>query len=105
MPARRANHAEMAGSLWHPHIVGVHDRGEFDGQLWMAMDYANGPDIRALLDQHYPGGMPRGDVVATVTAVAAALDRAHHRGLLHRDVKPGGIVISRPDDGGARESC
>ncbi|SOX56726.1 serine/threonine protein kinase [Mycobacterium ahvazicum] len=90
--------AELAGSLWHPHIVGVHDRGEFDGQLWIAMDYVNGPDIRALMDQH-PGGMPVGEVVAVVTAVAAALDHAHHRGLLHRDVKPGNIMISRPEDG------
>lgn len=90
--------AELAGGLWHPHIVGVHDRGEFDGQLWIAMDYVNGPDIRALMDQH-PGGMPAGEVVAVATAVAAALDHAHHRGLLHRDVKPGNIMISRPDDG------
>ncbi|MEE6136217.1 serine/threonine-protein kinase [Mycobacterium sp. 050128] len=90
--------AELAGSLWHPNIVGVHDRGEFDGQLWIAMDYVNGPDIRALMDQH-PGGMPVGEVVAVVTAVAAALDHAHHRGLLHRDVKPGNIMISRPEDG------
>jgi hypothetical protein len=91
--------AELAGGLWHPHIVGVHDRGEFEGQLWIAMDYVNGPDIRALMDQYYPRGMPAGEVVAIVTAVAAALDHAHHRGLLHRDVKPGNIMISRPDDG------
>jgi hypothetical protein len=91
--------AELAGSLWHPHIVGVHDRGEFDGQLWIAMDYVNGPDIRALMDRQYRGGMPAGEVVAVVTAVGAALDHAHHRGLLHRDVKPGNIMISRPDDG------
>jgi hypothetical protein len=91
--------AELAGGLWHPHIVGVHDRGEFEGQLWIAMDYVNGPDIRALMDQYYPRGMPATEVVAIVTAVAAALDHAHHRGLLHRDVKPGNIMISRPDDG------
>ncbi|WP_445162880.1 serine/threonine-protein kinase [Mycobacterium sp. Dal123C01] len=91
--------AELAGGLWHPHIVGVHDRGEFEGQLWIAMDYVNGPDIRALMDQQYARGMPAGEVVAIVTAVAAALDHAHHRGLLHRDVKPGNIMISRPDDG------
>ncbi|OBA59786.1 hypothetical protein A5647_15965 [Mycobacterium sp. 1100029.7] len=90
--------AELAGGLWHPHIVGVHDRGEFEGQLWIAMDYVNGPDIRALMDQH-PSGMPADEVVAIVSAVAAALDHAHHRGLLHRDVKPGNIMISRPDDG------
>jgi hypothetical protein len=90
--------AELAGSLWHPHIVGVHDRGEFEGQLWIAMDYVNGPDIRALMDQH-PSGLSAGEVVAVVAAVGAALDHAHHRGLLHRDVKPGNIMISRPDDG------
>jgi Protein kinase domain len=90
--------AELAGSLWHPHIVGVHDRGEFEGQLWIAMDYVNGPDTRALMEQ-YSRGMPPGEVVAIVTAVGAALDYAHHRGLLHRDVKPGNIMISRPDDG------
>jgi hypothetical protein len=90
--------AELAGALWHPHIVGVHDRGEFEGQLWIAMDYVNGPDVRALMDQ-YRGGMPPGEVVAIVSAVGAALDHAHHRGLLHRDVKPGNIMISRPDDG------
>jgi hypothetical protein len=91
--------AELAAGLWHPHIVGVHDRGEFEGQLWIAMDYVNGPDIRALMDQHYAGGMPAGEVVAVVSAVGAALDHAHHRGLLHRDVKPGNIMISRPEDG------
>lgn len=90
--------AELAGGLWHPHIVGVHDRGEFEGQLWIAMDYVNGPDVRALMDQ-YRGGMPPGEVAAIVSAVGAALDHAHHRGLLHRDVKPGNIMISRPDDG------
>ncbi|WP_442791185.1 serine/threonine-protein kinase [Mycobacterium sp. Aquia_216] len=91
--------AELAGGLWHPHIVGVHDRGEFEGQLWIAMDYVNGPDTRALMDRQYSRGMPPGEVVAIVTAVGAALDYAHHRGLLHRDVKPGNIMISRPDDG------
>jgi serine/threonine protein kinase len=91
--------AELASGLWHPHIVAVQDRGEFEGQLWIAMDYVDGPDVGALMDQQYPGGMPAGEVVAIVTAIGAALDHAHHRGLLHRDVKPGNIMISRPDDG------
>jgi serine/threonine protein kinase len=91
--------AELASGLWHPHIVGVQDRGEFEGQLWIAMDYVDGSDLGALMEQDYPGGMPAEKVVAIVTAVAAALDHAHHRGLLHRDVKPGNIMISRPDDG------
>ncbi|MGV7904640.1 serine/threonine-protein kinase, partial [Mycobacterium kansasii] len=36
--------ADIAASLWHPHIVGLHDRGEFEGQLWIAMDYVDGTD-------------------------------------------------------------
>ncbi|WP_442791184.1 serine/threonine-protein kinase [Mycobacterium sp. Aquia_216] len=91
--------AELAAGLWHPHIVGVQDRGEFEGQLWIAMDYVDGLDVGALMDQDYPGGMPAEKVAAIVTAVGAALDHAHHRGMLHRDVKPGNIMISRPDDG------
>jgi serine/threonine protein kinase len=93
--------AELAAGLWHPHIVGVQDRGEFEGRLWIAMDYVDGTDLDALMDRQYPGGMPAEEVVAIVTAVGAALDHAHHRGLLHRDIKPGNIMISRPDDGSA----
>jgi hypothetical protein len=91
--------ADLAAALWHPHIVGVHDRGEFDGQLWIAMDYVDGTDIAALLAQRPPGGLPPEQVAAIVTAVGGALDHAHHRGLLHRDVKPANIILSRPDDG------
>src|SRR5438128_1433520 len=36
--------ADLAATLWHPHIVGVHDRGEFEGRLWIAMDYVEGAD-------------------------------------------------------------
>ncbi|WP_156764045.1 serine/threonine-protein kinase, partial [Mycobacterium sp. 852002-50816_SCH5313054-b] len=92
--------ADLAGALWHPHIVGVQDRGEFEGQLWITMDYVNGPDVGALLARHYPTGMPAAQVIDIVSAVAAALDHAHHRGLLHRDVKPANIMVSHPDDGG-----
>ncbi|SOX56725.1 serine/threonine protein kinase [Mycobacterium ahvazicum] len=91
--------AELAAGLWHPHIVGVQDRGEFEGRLWIAMDYVDGTDLDALMDEQYPSGMPAEEVLAIVTAVGAALDHAHHRGLLHRDIKPGNIMISRPDDG------
>ncbi|RFZ11053.1 Serine/threonine-protein kinase PknF [Mycobacterium marinum] len=65
------------------------------------MDFVDGPDARAPLEERYRAGMPPGDVVAIVAAVGAALDSAHHRGLLHRDVKPANIMISGPDDTGA----
>ncbi len=98
--ARFNREAELAASLWHPHIVGVHDRGEFDGQLWISMDYVEGTDAKHLIEQN-PSGMPLRDVVEIVTAVAEALDVAHERNLLHRDVKPANILVTVPS-GSAR---
>jgi serine/threonine-protein kinase len=88
--------ADIAATLWHPHIVEVHDRGDVDGQLWISMDYVEGTDAGELLTERYRSGMPPDDVVRIVTAVGAALDYAHQRGLLHRDVKPANILISDP---------
>ena len=68
--------ADIAATLWHPHIVGVHDRGDFEGQLWISMDYVDGTDAGRTLRERYPDGMPRAEVVATVTAVAQAVDYA-----------------------------
>ncbi|OBB26258.1 hypothetical protein A5792_03915 [Mycolicibacterium peregrinum] len=98
--ARFNREAELAAALWHPHIVGVHDRGEFDGRLWISMDYVEGTDAKHLIEQH-PSGMPLPDVVEIVTAVAEALDVAHERNLLHRDVKPANILVTTPS-GSAR---
>ena len=94
--------ADLAAALWHPNIVAVHDRGEFDGQLWIAMDYVDGTDAARLVKDSYPAGMPTQDVCAVVTAVAAALDYAHGQGLLHRDVKPANILVTDPRDGKRR---
>ncbi|BBX44635.1 serine/threonine-protein kinase [Mycobacterium cookii] len=88
--------ADLAATLWHPHIVAVHDRGEFDGHLWIAMDYVEGTDAARLMRERFRGGMSGQDVSAIVTAVAGALDYAHARGLLHRDVKPANILLTHP---------
>jgi len=85
--------ADLAASLYNEHIVGIHDRGEYEGQLWISMDYVEGTDAARLLRDHYPSGMPKADVVAIISAVADALDYAHSRGLLHRDVKPANILL------------
>ena len=87
----------MAATLWHPHIVGVLDRGEFNGRLWISMDYVDGTDAGRLIRERYPDGMPEHDVAEIVTAVADALDFGHERRLLHRDVKPENILVTASD--------
>ncbi|WP_019694934.1 serine/threonine-protein kinase, partial [Mycobacterium avium] len=94
--------ADLAATLWHPHIVGVHDRGEFNGHLWISMDYVEGTDASRLVKESYPDGMPLDEVSAIVQAVAGALDYAHARGLLHRDVKPANILLTHPEAGERR---
>ena len=85
--------ADLAASLYHEHIVGIHDRGEYQEQLWISMDYVEGTDAAKLLRSQYPSGMPQADVLEIISAVAEALDYAHSRGLLHRDVKPANILL------------
>ncbi|MEB3981920.1 serine/threonine-protein kinase [Mycobacterium sp. 663a-19] len=86
--------ADLAANLYHEHIVGIHDRGEYQGRLWISMDYVEGTDAAELLRAHYPSGMPKTQVVEIISAVADALDYAHSRGLLHRDVKPANILLT-----------
>ena len=90
--------ADLVAGLWHPHIVAIHDRGESDGQLWIAMDYVNGANAAELL-QASPGGLPTESVLSIVAAVAEALDYAHDRHLVHRDVKPANILIAEEPSG------
>ncbi|OBI31834.1 nuclease PIN [Mycobacterium sp. E1386] len=94
--------ADLAATLWHPHIVGVHDRGEFNGHLWISMDYVEGTDASRLVKERYHDGMPIREVCGIVQAVAGALDYAHDRGLLHRDVKPANILLTHPEGGERR---
>jgi serine/threonine protein kinase len=102
--ARFSREADLASTLWHPHIVGVHDRDEYKGQLWISMDYVDGLDAGRLLASRFPAGLPTDEVVRIVTSVASALDYAHKQGLLHRDVKPANVMLthSDQDDDGRR---
>jgi serine/threonine-protein kinase len=86
--------ADLASTMYHPHIVGVHDRGEHGGQLWISMDYVEGPDAVGLIRDRYPAGLPRREAIEIIAAVAQALDYAHEKGLLHRDVKPANILLA-----------
>ena len=92
---RFVREAELASSVVHPSIVTIFNSGEYDGHLWIAMEYIDGIDGLKLLRQH-PGGLQVPTVVAVVRSIGAALDRAHAHGLLHRDVKPANILLQDP---------
>ena len=90
---------DLAAQLWHPNIIGITDRGEFEEQLWISTDYIDGHDTATLLGRKYPNGMPPKMVIEIVSAVADALDYAHDCGVLHRYVNPGAILVSKsPSD-------
>ena len=92
---RFTEESDLAAALWHPHIVGLTDRGEFEGQLWLSMDYVDGADAAQLLGDSYPDGMPPKMVIEIVSAIADALDYAHDRGVVHRYVNPSNILVSK----------
>ena len=76
--ARFNREADLASNLWHPHIVSVHDQGEYNGQLWISMDFVDGQDAASLLASRFPAGMPTdlGVILAALIAgwVVAGLD-------------------------------
>jgi serine/threonine protein kinase, bacterial len=100
--ARFEREADLASTLWHPHIVAVHDRGDSDGRLWITMDFVDGTDAAALMQRRYPYGMPLPDVLDIASGVADALDYAHEQHLLHRDVKPANILLTESRSGKRR---
>jgi multiple sugar transport system substrate-binding protein len=87
--------SELAASLDHSHIVPVYAAGELDGQLWIAMRYVQGEDLRALLEREGPLEPAR--TLGLLSQVAAALDAAHAGGLVHRDVKPANMLVTLED--------
>ncbi|MHA7650805.1 serine/threonine-protein kinase [Mycobacterium sp. ML4] len=85
---------DIVSSLFHLNIVEVHERGEFEGQLWIAMEYIDGSDVATLMADRFPAVLPVGEVTAIVTAAAAGLDYAHRRGVLHRDIRPANMLLT-----------
>ena len=82
---------ELAASLEHPNVVPIHDAGEVDGQLYLTMRLVDGGELKTLLKQERLLEPAR--ALAIRGQVAAALDAAHARGLIHRDVKPSNVLL------------
>ncbi len=82
---------KIAASLEHPSIVPIYDAGEADGQLYIAMRYVEETDLRSLVAGERSLEPPR--ALAIASQVASALDAAHARGVVHRDVKPGNVLL------------
>jgi serine/threonine-protein kinase len=88
---RFVRESRSAAALHHPNIVTVYDAGEVDGLLYIAMQFIDGPDLALVLHRDGPLGATR--CMLIVEQLADALEAAHARGLIHRDVKPANVLI------------
>jgi ABC-type branched-subunit amino acid transport system substrate-binding protein/DNA-binding beta-propeller fold protein YncE len=87
----------LAAALDHPHVVPIYEAGEYEGQLFLAMRYVEGRDLKSVIERD--GRLAPEQALAVLTQVADALDAAHRRGLVHRDVKPANVLLD--DEGHA----
>jgi serine/threonine protein kinase len=83
--------ARAAARLKHPNIVTIYDVGQDQHQYYFVMEYVEGGSLSALIRQR--GALPPAEVVAILRPLADALDYAHRQGLVHRDIKPGNIMV------------
>jgi len=95
--ARFDRESELAAALEHPNIIPVYDAGEADGVLYIAMRFVEGESLQELINRDGPLSVSR--ALEIVRQLGAALDAAHRRNLIHRDVKPGNVMLEPRDDG------
>ena len=89
--ARFRREGKIVAALQHPHIVTLFDVGESDGIQYLAMDFIDGRSVYAVIRER--DALPGETVAIIIRAVASALDYAHSRGAIHRDIKPQNILI------------
>ncbi len=90
--------SRAAAGVDHPHIIPVFEAGESAGVLFIAMRYVNGGDVRLLIEAE--GRLSPSRVVEITSQAASALDAAHAYGLVHRDVKPGNLLLGQASSSG-----
>src|SRR4051794_34413373 len=86
--------ATAAAGLNHPNIVSIYDRGESDGTYYIAMEYIDGPTLKEEITSRAP--LPEAEAVGYAQQVLQALEFAHRRGVIHRDIKPHNMMLT-PD--------
>jgi serine/threonine protein kinase len=89
--------SRIAASMNHPNVIPIHDMGSSNGLLYIAMRCVTGTDLRQMLKKR--GRLQPETAVFLLEQAARALDAAHRRGLVHRDVKPGNLLVERGNDG------
>src|SRR5579864_2259981 len=94
--ARFLEESRIAASLNHPNVIPIYDTGSSGGLLYIAMRYVSGTDLRQMLKKR--GRILPATAVFLLGQAARALDAAHRRGLVHRDVKPGNLLIEHGDE-------
>jgi Protein kinase domain len=87
--------SKVAASLDHPNVIPIYHAGEQDGVLFQVMRYVDGEDLRSVLRRE--GRVPPDRAARILGQVASALDAAHARGLVHRDVKPANVLLAAGD--------
>jgi serine/threonine protein kinase len=85
----------LAASLDHPNVIPIYEAGQHDGQLYLAMRFVEGSDLRTLLDRERKLSPER--TLAILGQVGGALDAAHRRALVHRDMKPANVLLDQDD--------
>ena len=93
--ARFLEEAKAAAGLFHPAIATVLDMGQVDGNYFLAMRYVSGQTLDQMIEQR--GALPWAEALGIAGQIASALDFAHARGLVHRDVKPQNIMVSKDE--------
>ena len=94
--ARFLEESRIAASLNHPNVIPIYDMGSQDDLLYIAMRYVSGTDMRQMIKKR--GRILPANALFLVGQAARALDAAHRKGLVHRDVKPGNLLIERGSD-------